>query len=47
MDDWLGRAAPDLEAIDRLARSTLAELPGPFAGPAPPARRPNGDDDHG
>lgn len=34
MDDWLGRAAPDLEAIDRLARSTLAELPGPFAGPA-------------
>ncbi len=34
MDDWLGRAAPDLEAIDRLARSTLAELPGPFAAPA-------------
>lgn len=34
MDDWLGRAAPDLEAIDRLARGTLAELPGPFATPA-------------
>lgn len=34
MDDWLGRTAPDLTAIEELARKTLAELPAPFAGPA-------------
>jgi predicted Zn-dependent protease with MMP-like domain len=34
MDDWLGRAAPDLEAIERLARGTLADLPPQFRGPA-------------
>ncbi|MCV2868472.1 metallopeptidase family protein [Defluviimonas sp. WL0002] len=34
MNDWLGRAAPDLEAIETLARATIAELPGQFAGPA-------------
>ena len=30
MADWLGRAAPDVEAIERLARSTVAELPTAF-----------------
>jgi len=34
VDDWLGRAAPDLDAIESLARATLAELPAPFSGPA-------------
>ena len=34
MNDWLGRAAPDLDAIEQLARTTLAELPVPFSGPA-------------
>lgn len=34
MDDWLGRAAPDLDAIEELARKTLADLPAQFAGPA-------------
>ena len=34
MNDWLGRAAPDLEAIETLARATLADLPARFAGPA-------------
>lgn len=34
MDDWLGRAAPDLDAIEDLARKTLADLPPEFAGPA-------------
>ncbi len=31
MNDWLGRAAPDLEAIEMLARATLNDLPAPFA----------------
>ena len=31
MNDWLGRAAPDLEAIEMLARATLNDLPTPFA----------------
>ncbi|MFM2357163.1 MAG: hypothetical protein RLZZ528_2899 [Pseudomonadota bacterium] len=31
MDDWLGRAAPDLDAIEELARKTLADLPANFA----------------
>ncbi|MGB5871156.1 MAG: metallopeptidase family protein [Albidovulum sp.] len=34
MNDWLGRAAPDLNAIENLARATMAELPPEFAGPA-------------
>jgi predicted Zn-dependent protease with MMP-like domain len=34
MNDWLGRAAPDLDAIETLARATLADLPTQFAGPA-------------
>lgn len=34
MDDWLGRAAPDLDAIEELARKTLADLPPEFSGPA-------------
>jgi predicted Zn-dependent protease with MMP-like domain len=34
MDDWLGRAAPDLDAIEELARKTLADLPAAFARPA-------------
>ncbi|WP_284165085.1 metallopeptidase family protein [Frigidibacter sp. SD6-1] len=34
MNDWLGRAAPDLEAIESMARATLADLPPEFAGPA-------------
>lgn len=34
MNDWLGRAAPDLDAIENLARATMAELPPEFAGPA-------------
>ena len=34
MNDWLGRAAPDLDAIELLARATLADLPTQFAGPA-------------
>jgi len=34
MNDWLGRAAPDLDAIETLARATLADLPQAFAGPA-------------
>lgn len=34
MNDWLGRAAPDLDAIENLARATLSDLPPQFAGPA-------------
>lgn len=34
MNDWLGRAAPDLDAIEMLARATLNDLPEKFAGPA-------------
>lgn len=34
MNDWLGRAAPDLDAIENLARATLNDLPAQFAGPA-------------
>lgn len=34
MNDWLGRTAPDLTAIEDLARKTLAELPAPFAAAA-------------
>ena len=34
MNDWLGRPAPDLEAIEALARLTLADLPQQFATPA-------------
>ncbi|MCX8507333.1 MAG: metallopeptidase family protein [Rhodobacteraceae bacterium] len=34
MNDWLGRAAPDLEAIEMLARATLNDLPAAFAGAA-------------
>jgi predicted Zn-dependent protease with MMP-like domain len=34
MDDWLGRAAPDLDAIENLAQKTLADLPAKFAEPA-------------
>lgn len=34
MNDWLGRAAPDLDAIEMLARATLADLPQQFAAPA-------------
>lgn len=30
MNDWLGRAAPDLDAIETLARATLADLPPQF-----------------
>ncbi|MFZ5709410.1 MAG: metallopeptidase family protein [Pseudomonadota bacterium] len=30
MDDWLGRAAPDLDVIEEMARRTLAELPPQF-----------------
>src|SRR5690606_10471947 len=34
MNDWLGRAAPDLQTIEQMARSTVAELAAQFAGPA-------------
>lgn len=34
MNDWLGRAAPDLETIEQMARTTVADLPEPFAVPA-------------
>lgn len=34
MNDWLGRAAPDLETIETMARATLADLPAQFAQPA-------------
>ena len=34
MNDWLGRAAPDLETIDAMARATVADLPERFAAPA-------------
>lgn len=34
MNDWLGRAAPDLDTIEQMARSTVAELPAQFAAPA-------------
>jgi len=34
MDDWLGRAAPDLDAIESLARKTLNDLPPEFASAA-------------
>lgn len=31
MNDWLGRAAPDLETIEQMARATVADLPERFA----------------
>lgn len=34
MQDWLGRAAPDLDAIENLARATIADLPPAFVGAA-------------
>ncbi len=34
MNDWLGRAAPDLDTIESMARATVADLPPQFAGPA-------------
>ena len=34
MNDWLGRAAPDLETIEAMARATVADLPERFAAPA-------------
>lgn len=34
MNDWLGRAAPDLDAIETLARATLNDLPPQFADAA-------------
>jgi len=34
MNDWLGRAAPDLDAIEMLARATLNDLPPQFVEPA-------------
>ena len=34
MNDWLGRLAPDLDAIENLARTTIAALPPAFAEPA-------------
>lgn len=34
MNDWLGRAAPDLDAIETLARATLADLPPAYAARA-------------
>ncbi|MDH5529303.1 MAG: metallopeptidase family protein [Paracoccaceae bacterium] len=34
MQDWLGRVAPDLDAIEFLARATVADLPPAFVGPA-------------
>ena len=34
MNDWLGRAAPDLETIEQMARATVADLPPAFAAPA-------------
>lgn len=34
MNDWLGRAAPDLETIEQMAQATIAELPAQFAEPA-------------
>ncbi|HQU69151.1 MAG TPA: metallopeptidase family protein [Albidovulum sp.] len=34
MNDWLGRAAPDLETIEQMALATIGELPPQFAEPA-------------
>ncbi|PKP75030.1 MAG: neutral zinc metallopeptidase [Alphaproteobacteria bacterium HGW-Alphaproteobacteria-6] len=34
MNDWLGRAAPDLDAIEMLARATLADLPPAYGAAA-------------
>lgn len=34
MNDWLGRAAPDLDAIETLARATLADLPPAYGAAA-------------
>lgn len=34
MNDWLGRAAPDLETIEQMALATIEELPAQFAEPA-------------
>jgi predicted Zn-dependent protease with MMP-like domain len=34
MDDWLGRAAPDILVIEDMARRTLAELPPQFRAAA-------------
>jgi predicted Zn-dependent protease with MMP-like domain len=34
MNDWLGRAAPDLETIETMARATVTDLPERFAAAA-------------
>ncbi len=34
MDDWLGRAAPDLVTIEQMAQATIAELPPEFRAAA-------------
>lgn len=34
MNDWLGRAAPDLFTIEQMARATVEDLPTQFAAPA-------------
>ncbi len=34
MTDWTGAEAPDLDAVETLARAALAALPPAFAGPA-------------
>ena len=34
MNDWLGRAAPDLQTIEQMALNTLQALPEAFAAAA-------------
>lgn len=34
MNDWLGRTAPDIETIERMARAAVDELPPQFRTPA-------------
>ncbi|PPB82094.1 putative Zn-dependent protease with MMP-like domain [Albidovulum inexpectatum] len=34
MNDWLGRTAPDVETIERMARAAVDELPPQFRAPA-------------
>lgn len=34
MNDWLGRTAPDIETIERMARAAVDELPPQFRAPA-------------
>ena len=34
MNDWLGRTAPDLDVIERMASATVADLPPQFAAAA-------------